>query len=1077
MLFLEWFTRRGSTMKQQLRILHLEDEPDYAQLIRDMLAKEGIDVELVLATTRAEFEAALAQDEFDLILADYSLPSFTGIQALEIVRAKTPEVPFLLVSGTIGEQAAIESLRAGATDYVLKHSPERLAPAVRRAVEEAQERIRCRRAEAELVRREKYFRALTDNSLDIVTVLNHEGVFQFNSPSVKRVLGYEPAELLGKSAFALIHPEDLTTALGAFQHGLAHPDESVTVEFRFQHRDGSWVCLETVGQSRLGDPNIAAIVLNSRDVTVRNRMKHQNGALSNLGRSLSSVTAPQEAAEIIRAVADELFDWDAFTLDLLSPDYGQTIPILNVDTMNGRRVEVETPGGSHKTTDLARCVVEDGAQLVLLAQPAQTSPEGLPFGDTSRPSASMIYAPIRSRTKAIGILSLQSYASDAYSEGDLKTLQALADHCGGALDRIQAEQALRDSEQRFRDLFENSPDAIFVEDREGNVLDVNPAACRLHGASRERLLGMNVLELVPPEMRREVTRNFQRLFDGEITHVEGESSSLDGRVTPVDIRGTQLQFRGQPALLLHVRDISERKQSEAALRSSEMLFHSIWENSVDGLRLTDEQGFIVAVNEAFSKLVGMHRTDLEGKPFTVIYAESEQPERILNKYQQAFRERTIETKVERRFALHNGTVIVLENTNAFVELPGQPPMLLASFRDVTAEKVLEDQLRQSQKMEAIGQLAGGVAHDFNNILTVIHGHASLLLARNSLTATAGKSVQQIVQASERAAGLTRQLLTFSRRQIMQPRLLDFNELVGNMTKMLGRILGEDIALELSYSPERPLVRADASMMEQVLLNLAVNARDAMPRGGQLCLHISLEDLGSSRATQHADARQGRFVCLTVADSGGGIPPEILRRIFEPFFTTKEVGKGTGLGLATVYGILKQHSGWIEVESELGRGTTFRVYLPTASEQSEHYEEKRAETSVRGGSETILVVEDERPVRELVCNLLQGHGYHTLEAESGLCAMQVWHDHKDKIALLLTDVVMPDQVNGRELAEKLWAERPGLKVIFTSGYSADVVGRDWVLRRGLHYVQKPYQPRELAQAVRQCLDAADLTPYV
>ena len=896
-------------MNQHLRILHLEDEPDYSQLTRDLLAKEGIDAVVVLATSRAEFESALTNGEFDIVLADYTLPTFTGIQALEIVQAKTPQTPFLLVSGTIGEQAAIESLRAGATDYVLKHSPERLVPAVRRAVEEARERMRRRHAETEVIRRERHFRGLSDNSLDIVTLLNGEGVFQYNSPSVKRVLGYEPSELIGQSAFALIHPDELPAVLGRFQEGLGHPEDTVTLEFRFRHRDGSWVHLEAVGQSRLADPDVAAVVVNSRDVTARRRI----------------------------------------------------------------------------------------------------------------------------------------------------------------------ERELRESEQRFRDLFEDSPDAIFVEGPDGNVLDANQAACRLHGVGREKLVGMNVLDLVPVEKRRKVLRDFRRLVDGEITRVEGESVSVDGRMTPVEIHATPIEYRGGPAVLLHVRDISERKHTEAALRSSERLFHSVWENSVEGKRLTDGRGDIVAVNEAFCKLVGMSRAELEGKPFTVIYADTEQPERILKKYRQDFLDRVIEHHIECCLTLRTGANVMLEQTNSVVELRGQPTVLLASFRDLTAQKQLEDQLRHSQRMDAVGQLAGGVAHDFNNILTVIHGHASLLLGRGGLAGATSRSAQQILQAAERAANLTRQLLTFSRRQVMQQRRLDLNEVVGNMTKMLGRILGEDIALELSYWPEPPVIQADAGMMEQVLLNLAVNARDAMPHGGHLSIRISVQDLETPHTSQHTEARPGRFVCLTVADSGTGIAPEILQRIFEPFFTTKEVGKGTGLGLATVYGIVKQHQGWVEVESQIGRGATFRVYLPTARAFADGEEESPLETAVRGGNETILVVEDEQPVRELVCSLLKGQGYRILAAKSGASALQVWRDHKDEVAMLLTDVVMPDQMNGRELAEKLWADRPDLKVIFTSGYGTDIVGSDWVQRHGLQYVQKPYHPHKLAMTVRDCLDATNLLP--
>ena len=305
---------------------------------------------------------------------------------------------------------------------------------------------------------------------------------------------------------------------------------------------------------------------------------------------------------------------------------------------------------------------------------------------------------------------------------------------------------------------------------------------------------------------------------------------------------------------------------------------------------------------------------------------------------------------------------------------------------------------------------------------------------------------------------------------MQPRRLDLNQVISNMTMMLGRILGEDITLELGYWPHPAFIQADASMIEQVLLNLAVNARDAMPKGGRLGVKISVINVLPRYLDRHPEARPGEFVCLTVMDNGCGIAPENLRRIFEPFFTTKEVGKGTGLGLATVYGIVRQHQGWIDVESEPGAGATFRVYLPVNTKAIEPLETQASERSIRGGHETILVVEDELPVRELVCAVLRHHGYNILPAPSGAQAIELWRQTSEKVDLLLTDLVMPDQINGRELADKLQAEQPSLKVIFTSGYSADVVGEDFVLQPGLRYLQKPYDPEELAFAVRDCLDA-------
>ena len=945
-------------MNERLRILHLEDEPDFSDLVHSLLEKEGLDSELSVVSCRAEFEQAVERQDFDLILADYHLPDYDGTAALKLAKQKCPEVPFLLVSGTIGEQAAIESLKAGATDYVLKMWPDRLAPAVRRAVQEAEEKKQRRKIETELIQRERHlreseqqYRLIFDGNPTPMWVFDQETLafLEVNDAAVHHY-GYTREEFL-KMDITAIWPVEEVPAMIEYVHKLmcgANPCKmGLAGVWRHRKKDGSLIDVE-IKWSPITFGGRKASLTMANDITERRTMEFRDAALSKLGQSLSSATSPAEAAEIIRAIADDLFHWDSFALDLYSEATDLIYPILNVDTdRGGKRIVVGVTGSNRPPSGRARSIIASGADLILREEPIEMPADVIPFGDVSRPSASIMLVPIQNRTKVIGILSIQSYKLKAYSQQDLTTLQALADHCGGALERLRAETALHESE---------------------------------------------------------------------------------------------------------------------------LLFHSVWENSVDGMRLTDERGNIVAVNQAFCKLVGMRREELQGRPFTVTYADSENPQQILEHYKQRFQERITDRQIERTLVLRNGTSVTLEDTNCFVDLSGRPPLLLDLFRDVTSQKELEQQLRQSQKMEAIGQLAGGVAHDFNNILTVIHGHASLLAGGAKLTGVWARSAQQISQAAERASALTRQLLAFSRRQVMKLRSLDMNQVVNNMNDMLGRLIGESITLQISPSDQPALVQADSSMIEQVLLNLAVNARDAMPRGGQLSLRISVVELPTLHLARHPEARSGKFVCLTATDNGSGIARENLQRVFEPFFTTKEIGKGTGLGLATVYGIIKQHQGWIDVESELGKGTTFNVFLPASTDPARPTEDRAAERPVRGGSETILVVEDEAPVRELVCNLLERQGYRILQAESGRKALEVWQASKQAIDLLLTDLVMPDRMNGRELAERLWAERPNLKVIFTSGYSADVVGKDYVLGNGLNYLQKPYPPQKLALVVRDCLDA-------
>jgi signal transduction histidine kinase len=391
------------------------------------------------------------------------------------------------------------------------------------------------------------------------------------------------------------------------------------------------------------------------------------------------------------------------------------------------------------------------------------------------------------------------------------------------------------------------------------------------------------------------------------------------------------------------------------------------------------------------------------------------------------------------------------------------------IRNNTEHRRLEEQLRQAQKMEAFGQLAGGVAHDFNNILTVIQGNVSLLQTPQLSDADRTAAVAETLRAAERAGELTRQLLTFSRQQPIQLRDFDANEVVANMTKVFQRILGEHITLETRYAPGSAPVRADSGMLEQALMSLAVNSREAMPQGGRLTLETAAITLTETEARNRPKARPGAFVRLSVIDTGHGVAPEHLPHLFEPFFTTKEVGTGTGLGLATVFGIVEQHAGWIEVESRAGTGTTFCIFLPRLPYGVTARAQPPPPPPVRGGSETILVVEDEASVRGLMCRMLERRGYRVLTAASGAAAIAVWQEHRAAIDLLLTDMVMPGGMGGRELADRLRAEKPSLKVIHCSGYTDKMLGPDSPLSDPRSFLAKPFEHGAFLQRVRDCLD--------
>jgi signal transduction histidine kinase/HAMP domain-containing protein/ActR/RegA family two-component response regulator len=389
--------------------------------------------------------------------------------------------------------------------------------------------------------------------------------------------------------------------------------------------------------------------------------------------------------------------------------------------------------------------------------------------------------------------------------------------------------------------------------------------------------------------------------------------------------------------------------------------------------------------------------------------------------------------------------------------------------DMTERTGLEDQLRQAQKMESVGQLAAGVAHDFNNFLTIIQGHSGLLMSRPNLSPAMTTSLQAMSFAAERAASLTRQLLMFSRKQEIKPKATDLNEVVANMSKMLQRLIGEIIKLECHCPPELPAIRGDTGMIEQVLMNLTVNARDAMPKGGRLLISTEVVQIDERYAQRHPNARPGDFVCLQVKDTGTGMDAATMKHIFEPFFTTKEEGKGTGLGLATVYGIVKQHAGWIEVGSQPGKGTAFRIFFPVDTRPAEdHTETITPATALRGKGETILVVEDEPVLRDLAQLILQDCGYRVVQAASGVEALTVWQKNQGAIDLLLTDVVMPDGLSGKDLAESLIGYKPTLKVVFTSGYNVDDLGTEFIQNNQSHFLQKPYSRYTVAKAVKDCL---------
>jgi PAS domain S-box-containing protein len=676
-----------------------------------------------------------------------------------------------------------------------------------------------------------------------------------------------------------------------------------------------------------------------------NAVDRQRAAFFEVSRRLGAARTPEAAARIIVGVAQELLGWDACSLDLYFPETHRVQAVLSMDTVEG--VPTDVPHAYTATTPgpMTERVLRDGGQLVLRPDAAPAA-HGLVLFGTGQPSRSLMFVPVRHRGGTAGVLSIQSYSPQAYDEDDLAALQELADHCGGAIERLRIEDALRESQAQLARAEALALVMTAHLGLDGRWLKVPPTLCRLLEVNERELLGTSIGVLLHPD---------------DVDLVRGER------------------------------------------------------------------------------------------------------ERLL-------RDPTLSVDFEARWVTPTGVVRwMYVNASVVLNADAEPHYFLVYLRDVTERKSLESQLVQAQKMEAVAQLAGGIAHDFNNLLTAILGSTELLLSETGVADPRREDIQEIGRAAHRASGLVRQLLAYSRKQVMQPRLVNLNTIVQEMGGMLRRVVGERITLRLDLDPSLGPVLADPGQIEQVIANLGVNARDAMADGGTLT--IATANVAAAGIPAPGDERlaAGPLVSLAVTDTGVGMDEHVLAHLFEPFFTTKELGRGTGLGLATVYGIVRQSGGTIQVASQPREGSIFTVYFPRAAASDLAAGTQPPAPEAPGGSETILVAEDEPAVRHLVCRVLRGKGYRVLEAADGEAALEAALA-AGAIDLLVTDLVMPG-MGGAALASRLVELRPALRVVFITGYAPEAVERQADLAVGSGLLEKPFTADQLARKVREALAAA------
>jgi len=738
--------------------------------------------------------------------------------------------------------------------------------------------------------------------------------------------------------------------------------------------------------------------------------------------------------------------------------------------------------------------VRHSRERVLLSNASESNPFSADPCLRRRRPKSLLCLPILRLGKLAGILYLENnLIPNAFTEDRLDALELLGAQAAISLEsaglyaklqaenseRREAERLLQKEREYLKVVLDSVSDGIVACDARGVLTVWNRAIQQFHGLPAEPIPQQKWSEyyrLYRPDGQRTLRTEevpLVRALKGEIVQdQELLIISRQGKPLTVLTNGRALiNSEGEKlGAVIAVRDITERKAAEEALRRAEERYRSIIENAVEGIFQSTEDGRLLMVNPAYASMFGFNSPEEMVNAIgdlTEYYVDPRQRTEFKRLLDEQGVVKAFEAKVYRR---DRSVIWISSHARAVRDAGGVLQYYEGTVEDISRRKELEEQFLQAQKMEAIGQLAGGIAHDFNNILTVINGFSSILLEGGKLDPETTKLLKQVYVAGERAANLTRQLLAFSRKQVIQSRILNMNDLIQDVSKMLHRIIGEDVVLRLELGEDVPPIQGDEGMMSQILMNLAVNSRDAMSKGGTLTLSTERVKIADCELAGHPGGRPGDFVRVSVRDTGSGIAPGAMPHIFEPFFTTKEVGKGTGLGLATVFGIVRQHQGWLEVDSEPGVGTAFHVYVPTGSRAQSREMGQADGAKSKGGSETVLVVEDEPFVRELAALVLRQHGYRVLQAGSGAEAEALWEEAAPTISLLLTDLVMPGGMTGLELAERLRREKPGLKILFASGYQPSIWEGTADPRRMGPIVQKPYAPHVLAKAVRRALDA-------
>jgi two-component system, cell cycle sensor histidine kinase and response regulator CckA len=854
------------------------------------------------------------------------------------------------------------------------------------------------------------------NALDLLCIADTDGHFRRLNKEWESALGYSVKDLEGKQFLDYVHPDDLESTRQAVSQ-LGAQREILNFVNRYRRKDGSyrWIEWRSIPAGNL-------IYAAARDVTENKRMEEALRESEGLFRTIVTNSQP-----IIFMIDKE----GKFVLS-----EGRMLSSLGLK-----------PGQV-----VGQSAFEMYRNFPAIINGLEAALEGLHCEDIIDVGGvvfDIFFSPHRdSHGKVIGILGMAVDITE----------------------RRQVEEALRKSERSIRSIIESIPIGMHFYRLESNghlvFTGANPAADKILGVDNYRFVGKTVEEAFPELLNTEVPQRYRETAANGTPWQAEQISYHEGSIHGAfEVSAFQI---GPSRMAAAFSDITVRKRAEEALRASEERFKRLVQNSNDLIIVSDEKGIQTAISGPLEKMLGYSPEELMGTSvFDRIHPDD--LEIVLKIFTEAVQEPAATRRVEYRYRHKNGSWSAMETVGSNLLHDPIVKGIVLNIREITERNKLQEQLQQAMKMEAVGRLSGGIAHDFNNLLTTIAGNVELAKMDLNPSDPLRQNLEEVYKAAQSAASLTRQLLAFSRRQIIEPKVLDLNDLVSKLQKMLGRLIGEDISLQTVLAKDLGSARVDPGQFEQVLVNLAVNARDAMPDGGELLIETKNVELDELYCLHHPHVHPGNFVLLAVSDTGHGMGEEVKQHLFEPFFTTKPKGRGTGLGLATIFGAVKQARGSIEVYSELGKGTTFKIYLPQIAEKAEKLIQEKPAVGLPRGDETVLLVEDDVSVRDLALMVLKRLGYKVLHAINGGEAFLTLENYQGRVDLLMTDVVMPG-INGRELAQKLLKLQPGMKVLFTSGYTENVIVHHGVVEENLNFIGKPYSLQELAKKIREVLDA-------